>query len=415
MALLLPISGPATESLRFVAFATDAHSRVILANVAASRGWLAAEIREGDLEAAHSYIAATAPPAVLLIDIGDCVAPLEAVDSLADVCAADTRVLAIGTCNDVALFRGLRALGVCDYLLKPLNEADLQAAFDAAMAEALPAPPASQGQAARKPEMFAFVGARGGCGATTVAISTAAVLAEVAGQRVVLVDFDLQAGSAALDLEAESSPGFAALLESPDRVDQLLVDAALVPHALGFSMLTAEEPIDRPLRVQPEAVQALLAAVATGADIIVVDLPRRLDRAARAILRTADRVAIVTPMSLAGMRETRRLASFVTGLRAGQRPLVIANRSGETGAEVARSDFEKGIGGRLDIMLPHAPRLAAKATEKATALVHVSGNAALAVGLRRVATELCSAGVAKHDGSIGLFHRLKQQFLDRKR
>ncbi len=394
MSALLPLASPATEALRFVGFATDAPSRSMLAMAAAARGWLAPEIHEGGLDEAHAFIAATTAPAFLVVDLTGSAAPLAAVDALADVCAADTRVLAIGTTNDVALFRGLRALGVADYLLKPLDAAVLAASFDAALA-VLPLEAASPLVApAHKAEVIAFVGPRGGAGVTSVALSAAAVLAEGGDRRVVFLDFDLQAGTAALDLDAETSPGLAALLESPDRVDQVLVEAALKPHPLGFSLLTAEEPMDQMLRVTPDAVQALLVALGSEADAIVIDLPRRLDRAARAVIRTVDRVVIVTPMSLAGMRDTQRLLRFITGVRAGQRPMVIANRQGEFAAEVALADFEKGIGGKVDIRLPYAPRVAARAAEKATALVQAGGTSALATQLRKVGAALLPASAA---------------------
>lgn len=388
MSILLPIAPPAAQALRFVAFATDAHSRSVLAMAAAARGWLAPEIHDGGLEAAHAFIAATAAPAFLVIDLSGSSAPLGAVDALADVCASDTRVLAIGTANDVALYRGLRSLGVTDYLLKPLLGPDLAAAMDAALAAAPNATEGASTPAPHKADVFAFLGPRGGAGVTSIALSTAAILAEDPARRVVFLDFDLQAGSAALDVDAEPSAGLAALLESPDRVDQVLVEAALRPHRLGFSLLTAEEPMDQLLQVKPDAVQALLSAVGSGADVIIVDLPRRLDRAARAVLRTADRVAIVTPMTLAGMRDTQRLVRFVTGVRAGQRPLVIANRCGESTAEVAFADFERGIGTGLDVRLPHAPRVAARAAQQATALVQASGRSPLTTGLRTIAASL---------------------------
>jgi len=408
---MLPVGPAVAEALRQVAFATDAQSRSVLAMTAAALGWPAPEIREGGLEAAHAYVAATAAPAFLVVDLSDSAAPLGGVDALAEVCAADTKVLAIGTRNDVELFRGLRALGVSDYLLKPLDPTTLRLAMQAMLADGPAGAELQRNQAPHKAEILAFMGARGGAGVTTVAISAAALLAQDYGKRVVLLDLDLQAGTAALDLEAEPSPGLASLLESPDRVDQLLVNASLRPHDLGFALLTAEEPIDQLLRVKADAVLALIAAVATEADVIVVDLPRRLDRSVRAVLRTADRVVIVTPATLVGMRETRRVAGFVTGLRAGQRPMVIVNRVGETSAEVGRADFEQGIGGRIDIMLPHAPRQAARATEQATALVKVSGRGALGVGLRSLAALLASGPPAARSEPAGWRARLKHWLL----
>jgi pilus assembly protein CpaE len=363
MTELLPLVGVA-DLPTFLGFATDDHSRQTLQMAAAARGWVGAEVRAGGVDAAQEHVAASGSPAFLVIDISDSAAPLHSVDALANICAAGTRVIAIGTRNDVALFRGLRALGVADYLVKPLDAAELGDAIGNALGESggLVA-----GHHAETAETIAVMGARGGAGTTSIALSLAQILG-AGGRRVIFFDLDLQAGSATLDIDSEPSPGLAALMESPDRVDQALVEAALRPHRLGFSLLSAAEPLDRPVRATPDAVQAVLAALAKVGDTIVIDMPRRLDRAGRTLLRTADRVIIVTPMTLAGLRESQRLGTFITGVRAGQRPLFVANRTGETGAEVSMADFEHVVGVRPAVALPYQPRLARRAAERAATL-----------------------------------------------
>lgn len=363
MTELLPLVG-VSDVPTFLGFATDDHSRQMLQMAAAARGWVGAEVHAGGVDAAQEHIAANGSPAFLVIDISDSAAPLHSVDALANICSSGTRVIAIGTRNDVALYRGLRALGVADYLVKPLDVADVGDAIGNALGESSGL---AVGHHAETAETIAVLGARGGAGTTSIALSLAHLLGTT-GRRVVFFDLDLQAGSATLDIDSEPSPGLAALMESPDRVDQALVDAALRPHRLGFSLLSAAEPLDRPVRATPDAVQAVLAALAKVGDTIVVDMPRRLDRAGRTLLRTADRVIIVTPMTLAGLRESQRLGAFITGVRAGQRPLFVANRIGETGAEVSMADFEHVVGARPAIALPYQPRLARRAAERATAL-----------------------------------------------
>jgi pilus assembly protein CpaE len=385
MSELLPII-PAAGATSFLGFATDPASRHMLQMAAGARGWVGAEVREGGIEAAGDHVAALGSPGLLVVDITESKAPLHAVDALANVCTGDTRVIAIGTQNDVALYRGLRTLGVADYVVKPLDEKALAVAIDLALgAGALPrVEPGAQARA----DVIAFLGARGGSGTTAIAIACAHLLASTHQRRVIFVDLDLQAGSSGLDLDVDASPGLAELVSAPDRIDTALVEAAMRRHPLGFRMLSAEEPLDRPIRVPPDAVQALLAAVSFSADAIVVDMPRRLDRAGRALLRTAERVVIVSPMSLVGMRDSQRLSGFITGVRAGQRPMVVANRIGETRAEVGRADFEKAIGGPAVAYLPYRPQIAALAAERATALSAMQRRSDLQQGLERLAAAI---------------------------
>ena len=84
-----------------------------------------------------------------------------ALASLAGVCLTETRVLVIGSINDVALFRILIAGGVGDYLVKPLTPIVLTAALRS-LGHAEAASPMARGR---------IVAVRGGCGAATVAAS----------------------------------------------------------------------------------------------------------------------------------------------------------------------------------------------------------------------------------------------------
>ncbi len=403
---LRPVGPAVAEQLPFVGFVRDAPSRKAIGMAAAARGWAAPDIREGNLEAAQAHVATMVAPAFLVIDLSDCPAPLGAVDALADLCPEGTRVLAIGTQNDVQLYRGLKALGVSDYLLKPLDPAALEEAIAEAHLEGGQGPrPAS-----RKPhkgQVVAVIGARGGVGATAMALALAH-LAAGSGQRTMLFDLDLQGGTVALDLDVEPVSGLRAILESPDRVDGQLLESLARVHALGFRLLAAEEPAEMHIKIRPESVLALVATLSATHDLVVVDLPRRLDRSVRSVLRTADRVVAVTSLSLAGMRDTRRLAALLAGLRAGQRPLIVANRVGASRAEVALADFEQALDGRIDLLVDDMPAVAARAAAGAVPLSAAASGGRSAESLQRLAGLVApAAGVVEEAAPRSLWGRLR--------
>jgi pilus assembly protein CpaE len=389
---------------RFLGFATDAESRRLLGMAAAARGWVAPEIRDGGLEAVHAAIEHGTPPGFLVIDLSAARAPLPAVNALAEVCAANTRVIAIGTQNDVGLYRGLKALGVADYLVKPLDGTLIDAALGAALEAAEPAAPAAG--PARRAEIIAFVGSRGGAGATAIAASVATLLA-ASGRRVALLDLDFQGGSLALDLDSDPSPAIVPLLESPDRVDPVVVDQAFRDHPLGFRLLAADAALEASLAIEGDALLALVSAAAEGVDAVVIDLPRWLDRARRAVLRTADRVVLVTPPTLVGLRDARRIAGLASGLRAGQPPILVVNREGASAADLPRATFEEALGLPVHAWLPEEPRAAGAAASRGTTLAAAADPAGLGRGLAAVAALFVEPGTAPRTRGDGFFGRMR--------
>lgn len=357
-------------SRRFVGSATDPASRQAIAMAAAAHGWVDPEIIEGGLENVHAQLATGPAPGFLVLDLSSTKAPLPAVDALADLCDPETRVIAIGTQNDVRLYRGLRALGICDYLLKPIDHQQMVAAIEAALATANGLPASETAGEARAP-VVALVGTRGGAGCSALAASVASLCAR-AGKRTVLIDLDVQGGSLALDLDCEASPAIAQLLQSPERVDPLVIGQALKPHREGFRLLASDAAIETSLILEPDAVLALVSAAAADADIVVIDMPRWLDRSRRAVLRTVDRLAIVTPLTLAGLRDTRRMSGLAAGLRAGQRPLVVASRVGAFAAELDCDAFVDCLEAPIDWLVPEVPEAARRATEAGATLASVA-------------------------------------------
>ena len=120
-------------------------------------------------------------------------------------------------------------------------------------------------------------------------------------------------------------------------------------------------------------------------DCIIADLPRGLDGMARRLLARADQIGIVTDLTLAAMRDTQRLAALIEILRPGAKPLVIVNRAGALPrGEIGRAEFEKGIGRKIDAVVPYDVKAASAMHEHGKALPAAARGGKAAIELRRI-------------------------------
>jgi pilus assembly protein CpaE len=209
--------------LRFVACVADDVTREAVSRAVANLGWQNAKVRPGGIDAARRSIDITSPPRLVLVDLAESADPVEGLTELSQLCGPSTRFLAIGAVNDVSLYRQLVGLGIADYLVKPVSSEVL---CDALTAAARLDEAASSAQ--RSTRLFAFVGARGGVGTTTMAIATAWLIAHEFKLRTALVDLDLHFGNLALTLDLEPGRGLREALENPERTDSLLLASAMV-------------------------------------------------------------------------------------------------------------------------------------------------------------------------------------------
>jgi pilus assembly protein CpaE len=388
--------------LRFVACVVDDVTREAVSRAVAHLGWQNAKVRAGGIDAARRSIDITSPPRLVLVDLAEAADPIEGLTELTQLCGPSTRFLAIGAVNDVTLYRQLVGLGVADYLVKPVSSEVL---CDALTAAARVDEAASSAQ--RSTRLFAFVGARGGVGTTTMAIATAWLLAHEFKLRTALIDLDLHFGNLALNLDLEPGRGLREALENPERTDSLLLASAMVSEGDKLPILATEESLEEQLMFDGAAVAPLLSALSQDYDCLVVDLPRSLDSIARQVVALADATVVITDLSLSALRDSVRLVELSQKLEARTKPLVVANLVGaDHRGEIGRAEFEKGLSGELDHTVPFDPKAVTAAAHNGKAVPAAAASSKAATEMRKLAARLAGREDEKPRG--GLLARFKR-------
>jgi pilus assembly protein CpaE len=375
-----------------LALVADDATRDTLRAVARDLGLNGALIGEGGAGATATLLQTTTPPAILIVDISDSQDPVLDVKAVVGFCGDATTMIAIGQINDVRFYRALRDAGLQDYLVKPISAETLQAALGAALRKPKDAAPSSPAAAGAR--TLAFIGARGGTGATTLAVSTAWALAQKS-KKVVLLDLDLHFGSAALSLDIEPGRGLREILAFPDRIDTLLIDAAAGRVGENLRLLGAEEPLEDSFDLSPEGLIAVLETLSHSADFVVIDAPRVLGPISRQALTMADVVAIVTDLSLPAMRDTQRLVALIKGLKPAADIRIIANRVGGVGGEIGAVEFERAIAVKLAHAIRFDKTAASAAAESAKPLIEAAKTPPTLNALRAMVDALAGEAVAK--------------------
>src|SRR5205823_387588 len=120
-----------------------------------------------------------------------------------------------------------------------LDEAELGPELDAALARAQ----SRRGVPAAPGRLLAVLSPSGGCGASTIAVNLAALLAAARGQCNLI---DLNLGKADLGPLLDLKPPYtlADLCRHEDRLDRTLYEKLLTAHASGVSLLAAPRHFD---------------------------------------------------------------------------------------------------------------------------------------------------------------------------
>lgn len=387
-----------------VAFVADNHTHGAVVAVCQTRfpGFRA---RDGGGREALEFLADGKAPKLLIIDVSDASNPLTALLPIIAAYAEQTRLIAIGTANDITIYREMIEAGIAEYLVKPVTERALVAALarlDDKPAQAVAAAPE------RRP-VIAVMGTRGGVGASTLAINCAWLAANEFKRRAVLLDLDLQHGTVALALDIEPTHGLREALENPSRIDSLFINSATVKIGERLSVMAAEEAPDQEVEYDAAAIDLLIDELARQSDCVIVDVPRGFAAVRARVLGHATSVLVTTDLSLAGLRDAIRAQGQINLLAPQARVLFVANHPGGRDGNVPRAEFERALGQKLDYVVPDDHKAAATAANGGKPIVAVAPGSKVAAPLRSIVAGFCEDPEAQGRKSLRRLFPLRRK------
>lgn len=381
-----------------IAFVNDAESRDAVAHACRDANLPGASIVEGGIATALKQ---TEPlmPRFLLVDVSSTSTPVQDVAALAAIMEPGTKLIVIGATNDVALFRDLLGVGASDYLVKPLDQQHLHIALTEGS-------PGKHGQApAKLGRVAAFIGARGGVGATTVAVNAAYLLSHERKQKTALVDLDLHFGTAALALDIEPGRGLREVLEKPGRIDSLFMERAMAKIGDRLFVLGCEEPLRERPSIDPSALETMLVELRQNFSWIVLDMPRSFVASQPNALAAVTDLMLVCDQSLAGIRDTMRLLDLIKDSAPHARVKLAAASTDGTRPKISRADFEKSVSRKIDYEVPFEAKTVAAGSNAGKPLSAVGRSSKLVKTLRLIAADLAGAEEKASSSAAGFFLR----------
>ncbi|MGO4571824.1 AAA family ATPase [Microvirga sp. 2TAF3] len=357
--------------IRIQAFCDSSDIAAVIRSAAADRLMMRAHVtvHEGGIAAATSFYQGQPTPQLIVIESRSTPdAFLAQLDRLAEVCDAGTKVMAIGHANDVYFYRELTKRGVSDYLLAPVDPISFIAAISGIYSE-----PAS----GKLGQAYAFMGAKGGVGSSTIAHNMGWTIARQARSEVVIADLDLAFGTASLDFKLDAGQGVEEAIADATRLDEVLLDRLLTKCDDHLSLLRAPGVLDKCYDLAENAIDPLIELAQSNVPFLILDLPHVWNSWARKVLVSADDIIITAVPDLPNLRNAKGLISFLKQARPHDPPpKLILNQVGmPKRPEIKPADFAKAVQLELLACVPFDPHLFGKASNEGRMVAEVSANA----------------------------------------
>jgi len=244
-------------------------------------------------------------PDVVLLDIpsSDPTSAVRAIEVLRQE-LPHAALFAIGSMTQPQVIVAAMRSGAREFLERPIKTASLLEAF----VRLTTTQRSAQRESARG-KIFAVLNAKGGSGATTIAVNLALALQSANGQTA-LVDL-APLGHVALHLNLR--PAFTAYdaIRNLHRLDNSLLESFTTRHTDGLQLLAGATT---PGEVQPSAAEfaRLFDLLASYFHYVVVDLSTRVDAVTRLICDLSQTVLVVAGTDVASLWSAARLRQYLS-------------------------------------------------------------------------------------------------------
>ncbi len=286
---------------------------------------------------------------LLFLDLTDLKQPAESVIKRLKSVPADPMIIALSDRADPEMILAAMRAGANEFLYPPLEPA-LRKAVERLAAERAKSLSASSAQG----KTLAFVSAKGGCGATTVACHVAVELQRVTGKDVLLADFDIDSGIVGFLMKANSDYSIIDAVRNVNRLD-LTYFKALVSNGHAKLEVISAPPAGVARQIgDPEPFRYVLRFMRTAYDWTIIDFGRSLNAFTASLVPEIDQLFLLTTLDLPALHQSKRLVEALGDLGySGDRLHIVLNRSPKR-PDITGAELERVLGAPIFDVLPNS-------------------------------------------------------------
>ena len=362
------------EPLHALCLSTDpAVSSAVVALLARIPGF-AVTARELDYQLGSLELNDIREPHLAIVLLGEDPSPGLAVIEEVHKSAPATQVLAVSTDErSETIVRALRA-GADEFLPLPL---DANALMKVCIKVSALRRASKANGGAQHAQFWVAYGARGGVGVTTL-VANLGIALQAAGRQTVLLDLDLLSGDLALFLNLNPSYTLRDIAAAK-RLDPVFLQATMIRHRSGLELIAAPVPLpgEGPLALTSEQTLAILKLLDTTHQVVLIDTTSAPLDATRAALTNAERIFLVTELTLPALRASLRALAWLQEEGVEGAVEVVVNKYANRPWEVSPAEAAKTLGVPIRALLPRDDAAVYTAVNSGLPLEEVKGGTAL--------------------------------------
>lgn len=336
-----------------------------------------------------------AHPDIIFVDIQDQRAGIKSLFTLHGV-LPDSWLFACGAPNDPQLIIETMQAGAREFMAKPINARSIALAFGRYVDEKERARTATK----TRGKIYAVTSAKGGAGATSVAVNLAMTAAATTKTRAAILDLNSPVGDAASYLNLKPQFSLSDALASTARLDSVLLETFMTKVG-NVALLPGPKQL-KVSNTSAASLAKLLRVVSGTYNYVFLDLPSSLEQELLQIATDAsEAILVVMTPELPAIWRTHRLLSILAGFGCADRLRLILNRDNSRD-EITEKEITRALNYPVYFRLPNNYSAAIQSINKGKPIVDVN-HSSLATAYRQLTQAITGVAGNKQQRRISKF------------
>jgi len=289
------------------------------------------------------------------------------------------------------MLRAMRA-GIQEFLVSPPDPKDLAAAVDRLMRRTQ--------SSTENGDVIAVYSSKGGLGVSTVAANLAYGFAKNhPGARPALADLVVGSGDVRVLLNLDPPYDLGDLVAKIDRIDADLLNSLLTPTRGGVWVLPAPDAPEADEQIDANTITTVIQHLRSNFLFTVLDCEHQLNDRTLAALDAADRLVLMTHLSVAALRSTQRTVNLCRRLGYPNDKICIVVNRWQSGEVLSPADAEDVLKAEIFFKLPNDYRVASGALTNGLPIAEFEPGSKLAWAYTQLAAKLGGGDLPKTNGA----------------
>lgn len=266
-------------------------------------------VEEGGVDTAIQSYKETKSPNLIIIETDTTDETFtKKLESLSQYCSEGTNAIVVGPVNDVTLYRNLTAMGISDYLVKPVPYETLSEIIAQSLIEKL---------GAKGSRLIAVVGSKGGVGTSVLTHGLAWSVSEKLKQKTFLMDAAGGWSTLSVGMGFEPATTLYEAVRAATNKDEDTLGRMFFQANDKLTVLAAGSDPMLDTSVQAQQYEDLIDLMMIKYPVVIIDLSGAIPSLKRAVINRAHELVMITTPTLPALRSARSLIQEIKLLKGG--------------------------------------------------------------------------------------------------